>query len=82
MLCRCGFGLGGGFEGDSVAHGGELGDVVAHPAFGGDADGVVVGSEVWKRAVGSLSRFQTMTRMERATATRALSLPRRLTMRR
>ena len=46
MLCRCGFGLGGGFEGDSVAHGGELGDVVAHPAFEVDAAGVVVGSEV------------------------------------
>src|SRR6185312_6412327 len=46
MLCRCGFGSGGGFEGDPVAHGGELGDVVAHPAFGGDAVGVVVGSEV------------------------------------
>jgi hypothetical protein len=33
MLCRCGFGSGGGFEGDSVAHCGELGDVTTHPAF-------------------------------------------------
>ena len=41
-----GLGSGGGFEGDPVAHGGELGDVVAHPAFGGDAVDVVVGSEV------------------------------------
>jgi len=39
-------GLGGGFERDPVAHGGELGDVVAHPAFEVDAAGVVVGSEV------------------------------------
>ena len=46
MLCRCGVGLGGGFEGDPVAHRGELGDVVAHPAFDVDAAGVVVGSEV------------------------------------
>jgi hypothetical protein len=30
---------------------------------------------------GLASRCQMMTRMERATATRALSLPRRLTMR-
>src|SRR5882757_2263084 len=39
-------GSGGGFEGDSVAQGGELGDVVAHAAFDVDAAGVVVGSEV------------------------------------
>ena len=39
-------GSGGGFEGDPVAHGGELGDVVTQPAFGGDAVGVVVGAEV------------------------------------
>ena len=38
--------LGGGFEGDPVAHGGELGDVVAQPSFDGDAAGVVVGAEV------------------------------------
>ena len=46
MLCRCGFGSGGGFEGDPVAEGGELGDVVTHAAFDVDAAGVVVGSEV------------------------------------
>ena len=41
----CVFGLGGGFEGDPVAHGGQLGDVSTHPAFDGDAAGVVIGSE-------------------------------------
>ena len=46
MLCRCGFGFGGGYRGDPVAHGGELGDVVAQLAFGADAQGVVVGPEV------------------------------------
>ena len=45
MLCRCGFGSGGGFEGDPVAHGGQLGDVSTHPAFDVDAAGVVIGSE-------------------------------------
>ena len=47
--CRCGtvyLGLGGGFEGDLVAHRGELGDVVAQLPFGVDAQHVVVGSEV------------------------------------
>lgn len=39
-------GSGGGFEGDSVAQSGELGDVVTHPAFDVDAAGVVFGSEV------------------------------------
>ena len=38
--------LGGGFEADSVAHGGELGDLVAQSAFDGDAVGVVAGAEV------------------------------------
>jgi len=33
-------------EGDVVAHGGELGDVVAHPALGVDEAVVVVGSQV------------------------------------
>jgi hypothetical protein len=42
--CVCG--LGGGFDTDSVAERGELGDVVADPAFEVDAAGVVVGSEV------------------------------------
>src|SRR6202171_4002512 len=39
-------GSGGGFEGDSEAQRGELGDVVAHPAFDVDPGDVVVGSEV------------------------------------
>jgi hypothetical protein len=38
-------GSGGGFEGDAVAHGVELGDVVAHAAFDDDTAVVVVGSE-------------------------------------
>ena len=38
--------LAGGFEGDPVAHGGELGDVVAQSFVGGDSVGVVVGAEV------------------------------------
>ena len=45
-LRDCVFGSGGGFEGDPVAEGGELGDVVTHAAFDVDAAGVVVGSEV------------------------------------
>ena len=73
---------GDGFEGDAVAQGGELRDVATGSAFDVDAGRVVVGAEVVERAVGSLSRFQMMNRIDRATATRALSLPRRLTMRR
>jgi hypothetical protein len=42
MLCRCGFGFKRRFEGDPVAHGGELGDVVAQLAFGVDAQRVVI----------------------------------------
>jgi len=45
-------GLGGGFEGDPVAHRGELGDVVAQLPFGVDALGVVVGSEVAEAGFG------------------------------
>jgi hypothetical protein len=40
------WGLRGGFEGDPVAHRGELGEVVADLPSGVDAVGVVVGSEV------------------------------------
>ena len=43
---ECVFGLGGGFDGDLVAHRGELGDVVAQSAFGSDAVAVEVGAEV------------------------------------
>ena len=46
MLCRCGLGSGGGFEGHAVAHRHLLRDVVACSAFGVDPGGVVVGAEV------------------------------------
>ena len=42
----CVFGLGGGFDGDPVSHSRELSDVVAQPAFDGDAVGVVLGAQV------------------------------------
>ena len=48
----CVFGSGGGFDGDPVAEGGELGDVVTHAAFDVDAAGVVVGSEVMEAGEG------------------------------
>jgi len=80
MGCR--WWLCGGLEGDLVAEGFELTDVVAFLAFGSDAGVVVVGSEVGKTASSSDSRCQTMTRMERPTATTALFLPRRRAMRR
>src|SRR4026207_1708140 len=38
-LRSCVFGSGGGFDGDPVAEGGELGDVVTHAAFDVDAAG-------------------------------------------
>jgi hypothetical protein len=47
-----------------------------------DAAGVVVGGEVVVAGGGVGGGCQTMVRMERATATRALSLLRRLTRRR
>ena len=48
----CVFGSGGGFDGDPVAEGGELGDVVTHAAFDVDVAGVVVGSEVMEAGEG------------------------------
>src|ERR1700741_1774359 len=45
-LRDCVVGSGGGFEGDPVAEGGELGDVVADASLGDDAVGVVIGAEV------------------------------------
>jgi hypothetical protein len=61
----------------------QLPDVVTGLAAGVDAVGVVVGAEVVVAGTaGSDSRFQMITRMERATATRALSLLRRSTIRR
>ena len=60
----------------------KLVDEVAGLAAHVDAAGVVVGAEVLEAAVGSASRCQTITRIERATATRALRLPMRRTSRR
>src|SRR5215472_12472274 len=48
----CGAGSGGGLEGDGVAEGFELADVVALAAFGVDAAGVVAGPEVAELGVG------------------------------
>jgi hypothetical protein len=45
-LRDCVVGSGGGFEGDPVAEGRELGDVVADASLGDDAVGVVIGAEV------------------------------------
>ena len=53
MLWRCVVGgSGGGFEGDPVAQGGELGDVVTHAPLDVDAAGVVVGAEVMEAGEG------------------------------
>ena len=71
------FRLGSGFEGDPVAHGCELGDVVAQSPLDGDSAGVVVGAEVVEASGRVSQRCQMMTSMERATATRAC-LPWRL----
>ena len=74
---------GGGGQGDGVSERFELADVVAGPC------GLCrCGWRSSRRRgrgsgrSGSASRCQMMTRMERATATRALSLPRRRTIRR
>jgi len=69
-------------EGDGVAEGFELADVVALLAFGADAGVVKSEPRSWKLAPGLDSRCQTMTRIERPTATMAFFLPRRLAMRR
>jgi hypothetical protein len=69
-------------QGDGVAEGLELADVGAGLAVGVDAAGVVVGAQVVEAGGGSASRCQTITRMDRAMATRALSLPMRRTRRR
>ena len=73
---------GGGFEGDPVVEGLELADVVAPGTFGAEVVVVEVAAEVVEAGRGSDSRCQMMTRMDRATATRALSLPMRLAKRR
>ncbi len=73
---------GGGFEGDSVAEGFELADVVAPLAFRADAVIVEPGAEVVEAGLGSDSRCEMMTRMKRPTATMAFFFPRRRAMRR
>lgn len=57
-------------------------DVVAFLAFGVDAAVVEVGAEVVVAGVGVDSRCQTITRMDRPTATMAFFAPRRRAMRR
>jgi hypothetical protein len=74
-------GLGGLGEGDGEAERFELADVVAGSLALVEYVVVVVGAELLVAAVGLASRFQTITRMERATATSAVALPRRLTTR-
>jgi hypothetical protein len=69
-------------EGDLVAEGLQLAEVVALGALGVDAGVVEAGAEVAEAGVGSASRCQTMTRMDRPTATMALLVPRRRAMRR
>ena len=69
-------------EGDLVAERFELAEVVALGALGVDAGVVEAGARSWKRASGSASRCQLMTRMERPTATMARLAPRRRAMRR
>jgi hypothetical protein len=72
----------GGLEGDLVAERLELADVVALGAIGVVAGVVEAGAEVVEAGVGSASSCQTMTRMERPTATMARLVPRRRAMRR
>jgi hypothetical protein len=74
--------LGGGLEGDLVAERFELADVVALGALSVDAGVIEAGAQVAEAGGGSASRCQTMTRMERPTATMARLVPRRRAMRR
>jgi hypothetical protein len=75
-------GSGGRFEGDLVAQGLELADVVALGALAVVAGVVQASTEVVIAGLWSASRCQTMTRMERPTATMAFLVPRRRAMRR
>jgi hypothetical protein len=72
---------GGLGEGDGEAERFELADVAAGSLALVEFVVVVAGAELLVSGGGSASRFQTITRMERATATSALALPRRLTTR-
>jgi hypothetical protein len=69
-------------EGDLVAEGLELADVVALGAFGTDPGVVEASAEVVEVGLWSDSRCQAMTRMDRPTATIARFLPRRRAIRR
>jgi hypothetical protein len=75
-------GSGGRLQGDGVAEGLQLADVVALVAVGVDVAVVEVGTEIVETSVGSASRCQQMIRMERPTATTARLAPRRRAMRR
>jgi hypothetical protein len=72
---ECGMGSGG--LGDGEAEGLDLPDVVTELAVGVEAGLVVAGPRSVNRTVRSVCRRQMMTRMERATVTWALALPRR-----
>jgi len=76
-----GLGSGGGLQGDLVAECLKVADVVADGPLRAAADVVEVGAEVDEVGLG-VGRCQTMTRMERPTATMAFCLPRRRAMRR
>ena len=64
------------------AEGPELAEVVADLAVAADLGVVEVGAEVAEPGGRSDSRRKMMTRMDRATAVRALRLPRRRAIRR
>ena len=82
-VCVVGPFSGGGLgQGDGEAERLELADMTAGLAVGVGPAGVMAGAELAEAAAGPASRCQTITRMERATATRARSLPRRRTTRR
>jgi hypothetical protein len=73
---------GGGFEGDLVAEGLGLAEVVALGPLRVEAGVVEAGAQVVEPYVGSDSRCQTMTELDRPTATMARRLPRRRAIRR
>jgi len=81
-VAGCGGRSGGVGEGDGEPERFELADVVAGFFVFAGAAGVIAGAEFAEVAVWLVSRCQMMTRMVRAMATRALSLPRRRTIRR
>jgi hypothetical protein len=75
-------GSGGGFEGDLVAERLQLAEVVALATLGVAGGVVEPRAEVAEAGGGWASRCQTITRMERPTATMARLVPRRRAMRR